>query len=129
MSQDCSSKLFFPYVLATDGDSGFHPLRDKSFDKIMSFVDESTGDLCYQSLIEADFTGLYLSDGPHLLKRARYRLLKKAISATGDLDGLLLNKDELAQLLELSDKKILEDSTTNKMRDDLAHKCFSAEQI
>ena len=115
-------------MTAVDGDSGFHPLRDGSFQKIMNNFN-ADGTLNIQGLVYEDFTGLLVCDGPHLLKRARYRILKKIITSSGLLDSLLLSTDELKEVLELADAKILNDSTTAKMRDDLAHKLFSAEQI
>ena len=70
-----------------------------------------------------------LPDPLHLLKRARYRFLKKFLSLALDLLGPLIDKDEIKILLGYEDYNIFRDSSINKMRDSIALKLFSMRSI
>ena len=67
-------------------------------------------------------------DPLHILKRIRYRYLKKYLSLNLKFvneHSILLNSDVLKKQLGSIDENVFNDSTMNKMRDVLALKMFS----
>lgn len=64
-------------------------------------------------------------DPLHLLKRIRYRLLKRPLSTTNRINDQCINKDDLEFIFDVLDPRVLQDKMVLKMRDDIAHKMFS----
>ena len=113
-------------TIAADGDSGYNSLHQKYFD---SFFSQSTNPNSY--LISECHKNILMTicDPLHMLKRARYRLLKRCPPTTSlFISNRYILKQHLKSILNLNEI-IINDNNMTKMHDNLPILLFCPENL